>query len=293
MPTRVPGTAMTASGSTYSPVGNVDYKVVLSSNAGESNRVLVERKASLSSKRTLQLLNRAAATQRLKTVASLFSFKTDHNNRSDKSPATIPASSREQAIRLYNGPTVSMSEAWEARHDSPGPQAYNEGLKWRDKFKNVPSVRIGLAKCERDIVPPAAPGPGDYDIAHPAVGEGGNAIKFGDPGKRARYPPRTPDQPRAQVPCSYAEYTSSIQHHVTSDRIKSPAFPFSGAPRFQVRYSYDVNIRPRIVGKVVVAKGRVNHEGPDGGTACMISKQCCRNGDRARLHHAFIGRGWE
>lgn len=212
--------------------------VLSTTSAREPNRVLVERKASLSSKRTLQMLNRAAATRRLKIAASLFSFKTENSNnttrRSERSPATIPASSREQAIRLYNGPTVSRSEGWEARHDSPGPQAYNEGLKWREKFKSAPSTRIGLAKCERDNVPLAAPGPGDYDIAHPAVGEKGNTVRFGDPAKRSRYPPRTPDQPRAQVPCSYAEHTSSIQHHVTSDMIKSPAFYFSGAPRFQV-----------------------------------------------------------
>lgn len=193
-----------------------------------------QRRASLSSKRTRQLLNRAAATENLKTVAPLFSFK-KYSTSSNRSPATIAAASREQATRLYNGPTVRTASTWEARHDSPGPQAYNDGEKWRDKFKNVPSASIAVAKCERDIVIPTAPGPGDYDIAHPAVGDKGNTIQFGDPAKRGRYPPRTPDQPRAQVPCSYAEHVSCLHRQVTSDKARSPTFRFNGAPRFQVR----------------------------------------------------------
>ncbi|CAM9387077.1 unnamed protein product [Ectocarpus fasciculatus] len=83
---------------------------------------------------------------------------------------------------------------------------------------------------------PSGPGPGDYDVAHHAVGQNGPAITFGDPalgGKR--YPPRTPDQPRAEVPCTYAEpgHISCLHHQLTSDRPTSPAVFFGGAPRFQ------------------------------------------------------------
>ncbi|CAM9245151.1 unnamed protein product [Ectocarpus sp. 13 AM-2016] len=83
---------------------------------------------------------------------------------------------------------------------------------------------------------PSGPGPGDYDVAHHAVGQNGPAITFGDPalgGKR--YPPRTQDQPRAEVPCTYAEpgHISCLRHQLTSDRPTSPAVFFGGAPRFQ------------------------------------------------------------
>lgn len=96
------------------------------------------RKASLSSKRTLQLLHRATATETLKATASLFSFKkvagkhptssaSDRHTHCNSERATIPAASREQATRLYRGPTISVAGAWDAPHDSPGPQA-SEGL---------------------------------------------------------------------------------------------------------------------------------------------------------------------
>lgn len=207
------------------------------------------REKSLSSERTLQLIHRAAATEKLKTVSLLYSFKKEKANSSSSSSrtthATIPAASREQAIRLYNGPTVRLAGAWDALYDSPGPQAYDEGEKWREKFRNVPSARIAVAKCERDMVPPKAPGPGDYNVAHSAIGDKGNAMKFGDPARRCRYPPRTPDQPLGEVPCSYAEHVSCLDHQVTSGRQTSPAFCFGGAPRFQVGLCYThTYIRP-------------------------------------------------
>lgn len=195
-----------------------------------------ERKKSLNSKRTLQLLNRATATEKLRAAAPLWSFKTE-NIKADRPSPTIAAASREQAVRLYAGPTVRAAGSWEAPYDSPGPQAYNEGLKWRDKFRNVPSARIDVAQCARHIAIPTKPGPGDYNIAHNSVGENGNAVKFGDPSRGKRYPPRTPDQPRAQIPCSYAEpeHISCLRYpQVISDRATTPAVFFGRAPRFEV-----------------------------------------------------------
>lgn len=196
-----------------------------------------ERRKSLNSKRTLQLLNRATTTRKLRAAAPLWSFKKKNKHPEQPSP-TIAAASREQAVRLYAGPTVRAAGSWEARYDSPGPQAYNEGLKWRDKFRNVPSTRIDVAECERHMALPTKPGPGDYNIAHHSIGENGNAVKFGDPKQGKRYPPRTPDLPRAEVPCSYAEpeHVSCLRYpQVISDRATSPAVFFGGAPRFQVR----------------------------------------------------------
>lgn len=202
-------------------------------NARVSSSSTIQRKISLGSKSTLQLFHRTATNQKLKKAAPLFSFKKESTG-TQRPRATIAAASREQANRLYNGPTVRMAGTWYALHDSPGPQAYSEGETWQNKFRKLPSVRIDVAKCKRDSLPPKAPGPGDYDIAHPAIGENGNAINFGDPGTRRRYPPRTPDLPRAQTPCSYAEHVSCLDHQVTSDRLKSPTFRFGGALRFQV-----------------------------------------------------------
>lgn len=196
-----------------------------------------ERRISLNSKRTLQLLNRATATDKLRTAAPLWSFK-KYNEPADRPSPTIAAASREQAARLYAGPTVRSAGNWEARHDSPGPQAYNEGGKWREKFRNVPSVCIDNAVCERDVAVPGKPGPGDYDIAHHGVGQNGSAIKFGGLAPGKRYPPRTPDQPLAEIPCSYAEpdHISCLHNQLTSGRTTSPSVFFGGAPRFQVRY---------------------------------------------------------
>lgn len=196
-----------------------------------------QRRVSLNSKRTLQLLHRADATEKLREAAPLWSFK-KHANTADRPSPTIAAASREQAVRLYAGPTVRLAGSWEARHDSPGPQAYNEGEKWREKFRNVPSVRIDHAQCERHMALPTKPGPGDYNIAHHAVGENGSAVRFGDPVPGKKYPPRTPDYPRAQVPCSYAEpdHVSCLRSQLTSDRKTSPAVFFGGASRFQVRW---------------------------------------------------------
>lgn len=98
------------------------------------------QKASLSSKPTLQLLHRATATWKLKATAPLFSFKkvprkhltpsaSDRHNRGCKEWATIPAAGREQATRLYRGPTVRAAGAWDAPHDSPGPQVRNRLYK--------------------------------------------------------------------------------------------------------------------------------------------------------------------
>lgn len=195
----------------------------------------VGRRMSLSGARTLQQLHRAAATARLKDTAPLFSFKREDIRALPTQACTIAAASREQANRLYNGPTVRLAGGWEARFDSPGPQAYNESQGWQKKLSSVPSARIAFAVNERDIAIPQAPGPGDYDIAHPAVGDDSNAHSFGDPDARLRYPPRTPDRPRSQVPCSFVEHVSCLNHQVTSDRARSPAFRFSSAPRFQVR----------------------------------------------------------
>lgn len=173
------------------------------------------RRVSLNSKQTLQLLHRFAATEKLRTAE----------------PAR-----RLQGDRLYQGPTARTAGSWEARFDSPGPQAYNEGNKWREKFRNMPSVRIDVAKCARDMPIPTRPGPGDYNIAHHSVGDNPSGVKFGSaPGKK--HPPRTPDQPRAEIPCSYAEpeHVSCFNHQSTSNRTTSPTVFFGGAPRFKVR----------------------------------------------------------
>lgn len=196
-----------------------------------------------SKRTTLQLLNRAASTKDLKTVASLSSFKVNatttpaalpHFNTKNKLPqATIPAASREQAQRQYYGPTIRSASAWDAPYDSPGPQAYHEAEAWTLRFRNNRSFRI--AKCGRDVAVPRTPGPGDYNVAHHGVGDAGTGkyvVKIGDPGNR--YPSRTPDHPRAQVPCSYAEHVSCLQHQVTSDRARAPAFCFGQEPRFKV-----------------------------------------------------------
>lgn len=197
-----------------------------------------QRRVSLNSKRTLQQLHRAAATEKLRKTAPLWSFKKQANPANRPPSPTIAAASREQAVRLYAGPTVRLAGSWEARHDSPGPQAYNEGEKWREKFRNAPSTRIDHAQCERHMDIPTKPGPGDYNIAHHAVGENGGAVTFGDPVPGKRYPPRTPDIPRAEVPCSYAEpeHVSCLRNQLTSDRKTSPAVFFGGAPRFKVRW---------------------------------------------------------
>lgn len=172
-----------------------------------------QRRVSLNSKQTLHLLHRAATTEKLRT----------------EEPAR-----RLQGDRLYTGPTVRAAGNWEARFDSPGPQAYNEGDKWREKFRKMPSACIDIAKCARHMPIPTKPGPGDYNIAHHSVGDNLGGTKFGSLGKK--YPPRTPDQPRAEVPCSYAEpgHVSCLHQQSTSNRTTAPTVFFGGAPRFQV-----------------------------------------------------------
>ncbi|CAN0556488.1 unnamed protein product, partial [Ectocarpus sp. 12 AP-2014] len=49
------------------------------------------------------------------------------------------------------------------------------------------------------------PGPGDYNVTPPAIWQNGHAVRFGYPGLGRKYPPRTPDQPRAEISCTYAE----------------------------------------------------------------------------------------
>lgn len=123
--------------------------------------------------------------------------------------------------------------AWGAPLDGPGPQAYEADLNFSTR---TPSARFSAAKRERNSAPlPSAPGPGDYDVAHPAIGEEGRRSMFGDPKKRGRYPPRTLEQPRARVACSYAEHVSCLGHQVTSDRTRSPTFCFGKAVRFKAR----------------------------------------------------------
>lgn len=173
-------------------------------------------RVSLNSKKTLQLLNRATATEILRTAK----------------PAR-----RLQRDRLYAGPTVWTASSWESRFDSPGPQAYNEGIKWRDKFQSAPSTCIDVAQCARHVAIPTKPGPGDYNIAHHSVGDNPRgAIKFGSLAPGMKYPPRTPGQPRAEIPCSYAEpeHVSCLHHQSTSNRTTSPTVFFGRAPRFQV-----------------------------------------------------------
>ena len=178
-----------------------------------------QRRVSLNSKQTLQLLHRAATIEKLRT--------------------------EEPARRLlrdcvYAGPTVRTAGNWEIQFDSPGPQAYNEGDKWREKFRKVPSTCIDVARCERHMPIPTKPGPGDYNIAHHSVGDNPGGNKFGSLGKK--YPPRTPDQPRAEIPCSYAEpeHVSCLHQQSTSNRTTSPTVFFGGAPRFQVCITTEV-----------------------------------------------------
>lgn len=124
-----------------------------------------------------------------------------------------------------------MAGGWEAQHDE-------DGAKWRDTFTNVPSVRVAIGKKgTRGTVLPRAPSSGHSDGVHPEVGAKGSTMKKlgGSSSVRRKYPPRTPDQLRAQIPCSYAEHVSCIGHQVTSDRARTPVFYFSVLPRFQVR----------------------------------------------------------
>lgn len=172
-------------------------------------------RVSLNSKQTLRFLDRAAATEKIRRAE----------------PAR-----RHHGDRLYAGPTVRTAVSWEARFDSPGPQAYNEGDKWRAKFRNVPSTCIDLATCARHMDVPTKPGPGDYNIAHHSIGDNSGGMKFGSRAPGTKYPPRTPDHPRAQTPCSYAEpkHVSCLRQQSTSNRPTSPTVFFGGAPRFQV-----------------------------------------------------------
>lgn len=119
-----------------------------------------------------------------------------------------------------------------------GEAQQDDGAKWRDTFMNVPSARGAVAKqSTRSTVLPRAPSSGDSGGVHPPeVGDKGSTIKLGGSSSvRKKYPPRTPDQLRAYIPCSYAEHVSCLGHQVTSDRARSPVFYFSGLPRFQVR----------------------------------------------------------
>lgn len=184
---------------------------------------------------TLQQAHSATAILTLKTSAPLFSFKRNHckTEGNGHTRVTIPAASREQVIRLYAGPTVRSAGAWDAPLDGPGPQAYEA---YNNFIKRTPSALFSAVKRERDSTPlTSAPGPGDYDVAHPAIGEEGRRSTFGDPKKRGRYPPRTLERPRARAACSYAEHVSSLGHQVTSDRTRSPTFCFGKAVRFKAR----------------------------------------------------------
>lgn len=184
---------------------------------------------------TLQQAHRATAILTLKTSAPRFSFKRNHckTKVNGHTRGTIPAASREQVIRLYAGPTVRSAGAWDGPLDGPGPQAYKADLHF---IRRTPSALFSAMKRERDSTKlPSVPGPGDYDAAHPAIGEEGRRSMFGDPKKRGRYPPRTLEQPRAQIACSYAEHVSCLGHQVTSDKTRSPTFCFGKAVRFKAR----------------------------------------------------------
>lgn len=122
-----------------------------------------------------------------------------------------------------------MAGGWEAKHDA-------DGAKGRDTFANAPSARVAIGKKITRNVPPRAPSSGHNDAIDPEVGDNkGSTIKLGGSWVGRKYPPRTPDQVRARIPCSYAEHVSCLGHQVTSDRARSPVFYFSGLPRFQVR----------------------------------------------------------
>lgn len=188
---------------------------------------------SLADKRTFQLSSCASSKQYPQRADALHIFRPDRSSCT-REQATFPIASREQARRLYAGPTVRAAGAWYSPHDSPGPQVYDEEKLWKIKFRRSPSTRISVSKRERDATPPRTPGPGDYDVSHSSVGFKASTSRLGDPAKRKRYPPRTPAQPIAEVPCSYVEHVSCLQGQLTSDRARSPTFRFSKAPRFQV-----------------------------------------------------------
>lgn len=197
--------------------------------------------ASPTTTRTLQLQNRSASRKLIQEVEPIDSSK-NRSVASDATRTTIPAASREQARRLYTGPTIRRARAWDSSHDSPGPHAYDERKLGQLKFQKTPSTCFPVAKRERDLIPARTPGPGDYNICHFSIAGLGNAIRFGDPTRRKRYLPRTPEHPIADVPCSYAEHVSCLHHQVTSDRMRSPTFYFARVPRFQVRPDFTVSI---------------------------------------------------
>ncbi|CAM9686514.1 unnamed protein product [Laminaria digitata] len=151
---------------------------------------------------------------------------------------------------------------------------------------NVPSVRGAVAKqSTRSTVLPRAPSSGDSgDVHPPEVGDKGSTIKLGGSSSvRKKYPPRTPDQLRAYIPCSYAEHVSCIGHQVTSDRARSPVFYFSGLPRFQDRYEkrdriserkIDTNQKPHAVAEVPALR--------PGSTSCALASVARRGKKKKR-----------
>lgn len=192
------------------------------------------KRASLNSKRTLRLLNHASSVKYLHTVEPLYSFK--ERKAGDQSPrATIPASSREQAKRLYAGPTIRAAMAWQSLHDSPGPQAYSEGSSWKLTTRRSPSARIAVAKCDRDLTPPRTPGPGEYNVTCASIGDSGKAPRFFRPSSQSkRLAPGTTEKPTVALPCSHEGDASYQQKQATPGRPSSPSFFFDRAPRFKV-----------------------------------------------------------